>query len=102
MGRPEEVQAWCGADTPVYCFPRPVDSVAFYVGRRDMESYRSKDLQELIERLTEQPSAVVLFSHRHSIELLRMHLPQSHVMTEEAPLGLCKMAKIERRATAVR
>lgn len=98
MSRPNEVRDWCGdPSTPVYCFPRPVDSVAFYLGRSDLESHRSKNLDKLLEDLDQHPRAVVLFSHRHSIDLLRMHLPAHLHMTDEAPLGLCKMAKIERR-----
>lgn len=97
MGEPERVREWCDAQTPVYCFPRPVDSVAFYLGRCDFESHRSKHLDQLLLELERHPHAVVLFGHRHSIDLLRMHLPKHLVMTEEAPLGLCKMAKIERR-----
>lgn len=96
MDHPERVRAWC-AETPVYCFPRPVDSAAFYLGRRDLLHFRSKDLDMLISHLEQHPRAVVLFSHRHSLDLLRLHLPPHLTITEEAPLGLCKMAKVVRR-----
>ena len=59
-----------------------------------MQSFRSKDLNVLIEKLEQHDEAVVLFSHRHSLDLLRLHLPAQLKIIQEAPLGLCKMAKV--------
>ena len=36
-------------DEPMYCFPRNVDSVAFYTDRDDLKSCRTKISQELVE-----------------------------------------------------
>lgn len=97
MGDAVAVAACCDPNTPLYCFPRPIDSVAFYLGRSDLRSFRSKNVDDLVRELSAQPTATVLFSHRHSSELLRSRLPSHLVMTRRAPLGLCDMAVIERR-----
>jgi 4-amino-4-deoxy-L-arabinose transferase-like glycosyltransferase len=92
-----EVQALCGdPDVPVLCFPRNVDSAAFYLGRSDFRTFRSKELAELVQALDRQPRTVVLFGHRNSPETLRLHLPPHLVMDEPRPLGLCAMAVIQR------
>lgn len=96
---PEEMAAWCGDPAvPVFCFPRPVDSAAFFLGRADLVHYRTKDMDRLLAELEKHPRAVVLFGHRHSCGLLRDHLPPHLRMTATAPLGLCAKAKIERTA----
>lgn len=83
-------------EVPVVCYPRPVDSVAFYVGRRDFRSFRSKQTPALLQFLLSQPKTVVLFSHRHSLKQLREVLPPQLVLSESGPLGLCDMAVIQR------
>jgi hypothetical protein len=40
---------------------------------------------------------VILFSHRHSLELVRTNLPATMRIAHEAPLGLCDLAVVERR-----
>jgi 4-amino-4-deoxy-L-arabinose transferase-like glycosyltransferase len=96
MGHADEVQAWCGdAKVPVVCFPRNVDSVAFYVGRSDFRTFRSKQLDELVQALDGPPRTVVLFGHRNSPETLRQQLPPYLRMVDRTPLGLCEMAVIE-------
>jgi 4-amino-4-deoxy-L-arabinose transferase-like glycosyltransferase len=98
MRRPHEVRAWCSDPaTPVVCYPRSVDSVAFYVGREDFRSYRSKETSQLIHFLRMQKRVTVLFSHRHSLEQLRQVLPPELNLVKSAPLGLCAMAVVERR-----
>jgi 4-amino-4-deoxy-L-arabinose transferase-like glycosyltransferase len=82
--------------TPVVCFSRSVDSVAFYVGRSDFHSFRSKQRREMLAFLDLHPRIILLFSHRHSIDTLRQLLPPHLSMTETAPLGPCEMAIIER------
>jgi hypothetical protein len=82
--------------TPVVCFSRSVDSVAFHVGRSDFQCFRSKQRKEMLAFLDQHPRIVLLFSHRHSIDTLRQLLPPHLRMTETAPLGPCDMAIIER------
>jgi hypothetical protein len=103
-------------DTPIYCFPRNVDSVAFYTDRDDMRSCRTKVSQELVEALLMHDRAVVLFTHRHSLETFQQVLPKGRLIITEAievkhkgtgaksldklvgdgPWGLCHIAVIER------
>ncbi|GIW80389.1 MAG: hypothetical protein KatS3mg105_2196 [Gemmatales bacterium] len=108
MNRAEQVAAYC-AGKPVICYPRPCDSVAFYLGRDDFRSYRSKYTPQLIERLQKQPESrtAILFTHRHSLEGLRRVLPPGLHLTSATPLSYswkrffepeaCYMAIIERR-----
>ncbi|WP_020472522.1 ArnT family glycosyltransferase [Zavarzinella formosa] len=70
----------------IYCFPRNVDSVAFYTGRDDLKSMRSKQSQELIETLMTQDHAVVLFTHRHSLESFKAVLPPQLMVAEATPV----------------
>lgn len=84
-------------NVPVVGFPRNVDSLAFYLGRSDFRSYRSKELAQLLEFLDREPRVVVLFGHRNSLETLRLRLPPHLHVTRAAPMGLCDMAVIERR-----
>jgi 4-amino-4-deoxy-L-arabinose transferase-like glycosyltransferase len=96
---PDEVMAWCADPaTPVYCFPRNVDSMAFYAGRADFRTFRSKELGQMLEELSQHPRAVVLFAHRNSLGTLRHHLPQHLHIVEDRPLGLCAMAIVERKS----
>jgi 4-amino-4-deoxy-L-arabinose transferase-like glycosyltransferase len=96
LGRPEEVRAYCEPSTPVVCYPRSLDSVAFYLGRDDLRSYRSKKTPELVNFLRTQPRTVVLFSHRHSLQQLADALPPGLRVSRSTALGLCAMAVIER------
>lgn len=81
---------------PVFCFPRNIDSASFYLGRADFVSYRSKQIDMFLDHLRRCPKAVVLFSHRHSLELVRSRLGNPQNIVHEAPLGLCDLAIIER------
>ena len=99
----------------MFCFPRNVDSVAFYTGRSDLKSCRTKVSQELVEALIRQDRSVVLFTHRHSLETFKQVLPPQLRVTEatavkhsgsgatfidclvgDGPWGLCHVAVIER------
>ena len=84
-------------EVPVFCFPRNIDSAAFYLGRSDLVSYRSKEAGPFLDHLKRGSRAVVLFSHRHSLELVRTNLPPTMRIVHESPLGLCDLALIERR-----
>src|SRR5262249_48839844 len=87
MSRAAVVAQYC-AGTPVVCFPRGCDSVAFYLGRDDLCSYRSKETAALVKRLSRQPRTVVLFTHRHSPEGLERALLASGLrLTGLTPLS---------------
>ncbi|MBY0523224.1 MAG: phospholipid carrier-dependent glycosyltransferase [Gemmataceae bacterium] len=103
---PEVVERYCEPGTPVVCYPRNCDSVAFYLGRDDLRTYRSKQTPQLIHYLETQPRTVLLFTHRHSMDALRQVLPPQLCMTDATPLcgsarpgieGLCYMAVVKRR-----
>jgi 4-amino-4-deoxy-L-arabinose transferase-like glycosyltransferase len=105
---PDELRRACADPAaPVICYPRNCDSVSFYLGRDDLVTFRSKQTPELIRFLLTQPRAVILFTHRHALEALRLVLPPELHITEEAPLcgsakrgveGLCFRAIVEHRA----
>jgi hypothetical protein len=95
MNHAETVQAWCGdPDVPVVCFPRNVDSVAFYMGRADFRTFRSKEMGALVQVLERQPRTVILFAHRNSPATLALHLPPHVRMVERTRIGLCEMAVV--------
>lgn len=116
MHKPEVVEHFCGdPETPVVCFPRNCDSVAFYMGRDDLRNVRTKQSQDLVESMMTRPKTVVLFTHRHSLETLKVVLPPQLKITESAtlrrqgtqgrildmlagdsPWGLCDLAIVER------
>src|SRR5262249_31826934 len=98
MKRTEEVREYCGdLSIPVVCYPRNLDSVSFYLRRDDLRSYRSKSTPQLLEYLDKQERAVVLTSHRHSLQCLVEMLPPHLRVHGQKPLGLCDMALVERR-----
>jgi 4-amino-4-deoxy-L-arabinose transferase-like glycosyltransferase len=97
MAEPQAVLESCRDRTiPVICYPRPIDSAAFYLGRNDLRSYRSKETPELIRFMQDRPVTVVLFAHRHSLQQLREVLPPGLGMIRTAPMGLCHMAVVSR------
>ncbi len=116
MGEPDKVIPYC-ADRcqPVLCFPRSCDSVAFYLERDDLRNIRSKNFPELIDALRQNPRTVLLCTHRHSFESIRLALPSDLRIAErvafrrdidtevwydklasETPWGLCDLLVIER------
>ena len=123
VGRLAELRDYCAErETPIICYPRHCDSVAFYVGRDDLRGYRSKQTHLLVRFLQEQPRTVLLLTHRHSLEGLRHALTPDLQLTStrhfglgllpglsdnlaqgvswmmgETSLGLCDVAVIERR-----
>ncbi len=88
FSREAEVTRMAGdPQTPVVCYPRSCDSLAFYLHRDDFVTYRSKDTPELVQFFLKQPRTVVLFTHRHCLATLREVLPPDLlVMTDETPL----------------
>lgn len=98
MNEPERMRNYCAdPSTPVICFPRNVDSAAFYLGRSDFRSYRSKELAQVLELLDKNPRTVVLFGHRNSLNTLETRLPPHLHVTAAHEMGLCDMAVVERR-----
>jgi len=98
MNRPDEVVAICDdRATPIVCYPRSVDSVAFYLGRDDFQSYRSKETPSLLAFLSTHERVAVLFSHRHSLAQLTQVLPPELGIVQSSPLGLCDMAVVQRK-----
>jgi hypothetical protein len=89
MSRPAEVLAMCGdRDLPLVCYPRNCDSVAFYLGRADLKTYRSKEIEELRYLVRTQPRTVILCTHRHSLIGLKQLLPPEVRITREVRMGL--------------
>jgi hypothetical protein len=123
VGSLQEVAEYCRqTEAPIVCYSRNCDSVAFYVGRDDFRTFRSKQVNDLISYLLDQPRTLVLFSHRHSMQALEYALPPElkivplkHLglgdlpgvpptlmpkltwLMGETALGLCDVAMIERR-----
>lgn len=89
------IDALCAPETPIFCFPRSVDSVAFHLGRSDLKTFRGKDVGLLVEQLQKHPRAVVLFAHRNSAETLRRNLPPELRLVHTAPLGLCQIGVVD-------
>lgn len=89
MSRPAEVLALCAdRETPVVCYPRNCDSVAFYLGRDDLHVFRSKDIEELRTLVRVQPRTVILCTHRHSLSGLKQLLPPEVRIAQERRMGL--------------
>jgi 4-amino-4-deoxy-L-arabinose transferase-like glycosyltransferase len=108
MSRPETMARYCAdTGTPVVCYPRNCDSVAFYLGRDDFRSWREKQIGDLLNFLQEQPRTVVLFTHRHSPAGLAYFLParglelknltsMSHSWVSSLATEDCLMGVVER------
>jgi 4-amino-4-deoxy-L-arabinose transferase-like glycosyltransferase len=89
MSRPAEVLALCrDRTTPLVCYPRNCDSIAFYLDRGDMQTFRSKDIEELRYLVRVQPRTVILCTHRHSLEGLKQLLPPEVRVVKEVRMGL--------------
>jgi hypothetical protein len=101
MSRPDEVRRLCAdPETPVVCYPRNCDSVAFYLGRDDLRNYRSQDVEELRQLVRSQPRTVVLCTHRHSLRGLKELLPPEVRVREEVHFGLGAIPGLSERLMA--
>jgi hypothetical protein len=119
MGGPEAVIRELGTDPAAVlrCYPRPCDSVAFYLGRDDLPNTRSKFVHLFVADLLSRPRTVVLLTHRHSLEALKFALPPELRITRaesfkqrlpgpavltkivgDTPWGLCDLAVVENTA----
>ena len=68
MGRPEMVRRYLNdPNVTVVTYPRNVDSVAFYMDRKDLKAVRSKDVNQMIVDSHFRPKTVILFTHEHSL-----------------------------------
>lgn len=81
---------------PIYTYPRPVNSVAFYLGRDDFQTYRSKELAEMLQSMDKHRRSVILFAHRNSKLILTHNVPPHFKTIYLGKLGLCDMAVVER------
>ena len=97
MNHPAEARTFLDdRRVPIYCYPRPVDSVAFYLDRHDFRVYRSKELAEMLQSIDKHSRSVILFAHRNSKLILSHNLPPHFRVAYVGKLGLCDMAVIER------
>jgi 4-amino-4-deoxy-L-arabinose transferase-like glycosyltransferase len=102
VGRPEQVRRLCAdKDTAVVCYPRNCDSAAFYLGRDDLRSYRSKSIDELRALVRRKPRTVILCTHRHSLLGLHQLLPPDVRIVEEEHLGLTPIPGVPPRLMKV-
>jgi 4-amino-4-deoxy-L-arabinose transferase-like glycosyltransferase len=98
MADAERIAALCGdRRVPVLCFPRHVDSVAFYVGRSDFRAIHTRHMDELLAELDRHSRTVILFGHRHSLQGLKQLLPPHLHFVETAAMGLCDLGVVERK-----
>jgi 4-amino-4-deoxy-L-arabinose transferase-like glycosyltransferase len=87
FGRPELVGRFVDdPETAVVCYPRNCDSLAFYAGRDDLRSVRTRDVNQLMVDCHHRPRTVVLFTHRDSLAGFRNTLPASLEIVETATL----------------
>jgi 4-amino-4-deoxy-L-arabinose transferase-like glycosyltransferase len=116
LWKPDVIAHYCGdPNAEIVCYPRNCDSVAFYLGRDDLRSVRSKYAADLARWMQDRPRTVVLFTHRHSLEALTHALPPTLRVTQQTslrrtlpgwplleklvgdtPWGLCDVAVVER------
>jgi 4-amino-4-deoxy-L-arabinose transferase-like glycosyltransferase len=98
MSRPAEVLSVCAdPDSPLVCYPRNCDSIAFYLQRSDLVTFRSKDIEELRLLVRTRPRTVILCTHRHSLQGLRQLLPPEVKITREVRMGLADIPGVPRR-----
>lgn len=99
MNDVEVLRAYCADPAvTVRCYPRNLDSVAFYLGRDDLRSFRSKQANLLIDDLGTRPETVVLFSHPTALCGLRMLAPPVLRIGEPTRVGMFRMAVVEFKA----
>jgi len=97
LGQWEPLARLCAdPDIPVICYPRSAHSVAFYLGREDLPSYRSKEIHLLCHKLKQQPRTVVLLTHRNSLRGLCHALPPELKVVERQHFGLTPVSWLPR------
>jgi 4-amino-4-deoxy-L-arabinose transferase-like glycosyltransferase len=120
MGAPAAaIRAACAAHpaAALRCYPRPCDSVSFYLRRDDVPSTRSKYVHLFVQDMLSREQTIVFLTHNHSLDALRYALPPQLRITREAsfrqrlpgpailtkivgdtPWGLCHLAVVENAA----
>jgi hypothetical protein len=89
LGQWTELARHCAdRETPVICYPRMCNSIAFYLQREDITWFRSKEIENLRQTLRRQPTTVLLLSHRHSLQVLEQTLPPEFEVRQVAHFGL--------------
>jgi hypothetical protein len=89
VGQPADICRLCSDKwTTVVCYPRNCDSAAFYLGRADLRSFRSKHIDDLRTLVRLRPRTVILCTHRHSLAGLHQLLPPDVRIVEEVHFGL--------------
>lgn len=87
FGRPDLVERFVhDPSTTVVCYPRNCDSLAFYSGRSDFDTVRTRDTNQLMVDCHHRPRTVILFTHRDSLAGFRNTLPPSLEIVEAATL----------------
>jgi hypothetical protein len=87
FGRPELVtQFVTDPKTPVVCYPRNCDSLAFYTGRSDFNQVGTRDTNDLIRECHHRPRTVILFTHEDSLAGFRNVIPPSIEIVETVDL----------------
>jgi 4-amino-4-deoxy-L-arabinose transferase-like glycosyltransferase len=113
FGKPEVVGRFVNdRDVAVVCFPRNCDSLAFYNDRSDMQSIRTKSINQLMMDCHHRPRTVIVFTHRDSLTGFKNTLPPSLKIVEtvtfkrkgtsslldkfagSTPWGLCDVAVV--------
>jgi 4-amino-4-deoxy-L-arabinose transferase-like glycosyltransferase len=98
MRRGEEVRRYCAdLEEPVVCYPRNCDSVAFALGRSDLNVFRSKEIEELRTFVRTRPRTVLLCTHRHALRGLKQLLPPEVKVVEETHFGLSSIPGVPKR-----
>jgi len=89
VGRPAEIHRLCSdKSATVACYSRNCDSVAFYLHRADLRTFRSKEIDDLRTLVRLRPRTVILCTHRHCLEGLHQLLPPDVKIVEEVHYGL--------------
>lgn len=104
LADPDQLGSLCAdASVPVVCYPRNCDSVAFYLHRDDLHSYRSKYTHLLVQFLKTQQRTVVVFTHRHALQGLReAAVPARLRLWGDQVLGLTTASRTGMVFTALR
>ena len=86
-GRPELVTRFVtDPKTPVVCYPRNCDSLAFYTDRSDFDRINTRDTNTLIRECHLRPRTVILFTHEDALAGFRNTIPASIEITETVDL----------------
>jgi 4-amino-4-deoxy-L-arabinose transferase-like glycosyltransferase len=98
LGHDGSVRRLCSDPaTPVVCYPRDCNAISFYLGRSDVRSYRSKEIEDLRDLVRSRPRVVILCTHRNSLEGLGQLLPPEVKVADSVHLGLPDIPGVPKR-----